>query len=395
MTVLHWISWVLFLTSALGISAVTALYPAAARALSRFRKQPNLSPPNGTHLRVTLLVVVRNAEALIGDKVDNALSLDYPRDRLDIVFFSDGSTDRTEEIIRARGQDRVRLVSCAAHLGKIRALNEAMHGCNGDIIVFSDADALLSEGALRTLVRHFEDPTIGGVCGQRVIRESGTQLREAQRDYIRFDSAVKVLETQIGSISSNDGKLYAIRRDLFQPIAEAVTDDLFVALSVVSQRRRFIYDPEALAYIRTPSRDRSHELARRRRIVSTSLRGIYLMKRLLNPIDYGFFAVSLAVNKILRRLVPVFLIVLLVSSLLLAMSFPVMLIPLLGQLLVYGAALVYPSLPHRHPQGLKPLYQAMALCHYFCLGNYGTLLGLIDFLRGRRITKWEPVKTDA
>ena len=256
--------------------------------------------------------------------------------------------------------------------------------------MFSDADALLDPDALRRLTRWFGDPEVGGVCGRRVLHKDAASLKEAQGRYIDLDSAIKRLESLRGSITSNDGKLYAMRRKLFQRIPPAVTDDLYTSLSVVRQGYRFVFEPSAVARIHVPSRSEAHELQRRRRIVGRSLRGIFAQRELLNPFRHGWFAVGLAVNKVGRRLLPVFLIVLLATSLVLAFRWPVFAAFAALQVAAYGAALLYPALPEAWQRTVPGRVAGAA--RYFCLGCLGTLLGFCDWVAGRRILKWDPVK---
>jgi cellulose synthase/poly-beta-1,6-N-acetylglucosamine synthase-like glycosyltransferase len=372
-----------------GILLVFLVYPLClwlcARRRAASQAEASLEP------RVSMLVAVRNAEACIGEKIQNSLGLDYPEERLEIVVVSDGSTDATEAIVRSVEGRRVKLRASSRHDGKTEALNQGIHSCSGEIVVFSDADAILERGALRKLIRHFSDSGVGGVCGQRGIQERKAALEAPQSRYIEFDSAIKVLESRSGSITSNDGKLYAIRKELFRPIAEAVTDDLYVALGVVRAGYRFVFEPEARAFVRLPSRNPAHEIERRKRIVSRSLRGILLTKELLNPFRYGMYAFGLAVNKVVRRLLPLCLLLLLAGTLGLSWRFPAMRAAFAAQALFYLLALSYPLVHRGLPPGLE---RAAALPFYFCVGNYGTLLGLIDFARGRKITKWDPKKTD-
>ena len=194
-------------------------------------------------------------------------------------------------------------------------------------------------------------------------------------------------------MTSNDGKLYAVRRSLFRPIAPGATDDLYACLSIVEQGRHFVFEPRARAWIRTPSRNPAHELVRRRRIVARSLRGIFLKRALLNPLRHGSFALQLFVNKVCRRLLPLFLVLLFGTSLALTLLEPHAawaLAALLLQLGFYALALAHLVLARKR----VPLIGALAsVAYYFCVGNLGTLLGLADFLRGREAVKWDPVKT--
>lgn len=377
--------------SLLGLLTFFVLHPLALWVL--FRLIPPTDRARADSLPgITLLVVVRNAGELIRDKLENALSLDYPSGKFDVVVYSDGSTDDTEQIARSYEGRQVRVLGSVEHHGKIPAMNTAIAQCSGEIVAFSDADAMIDRDALTRLAGHFAAPDVGGVCGRRIIGRDEAGLKEAQRRYIDLDSKIKEMENRIGGITSNDGKLYAIRRELYRPIPVAVTDDLYVALSVIAQGYRFAYEPEARAHVRVPSRDASHELQRRRRIVSQSLNGIFKLRKLLNPLESGWIAVELFLNKVLRRLIPFLLLMLLPSSLVLSFSRP-WIVPLLAaQLAFYWLGLSSPLLGGSASRHL--LGRAARVAYFFLVGQYGMMLGVLDFLTGRSVAKWDPVKTD-
>jgi len=370
--------------------ALFAAYPAALWIITRLR--PASAPGAATEPpSVSVLVAVRNGEAVIGDKIRNALAVGNPLGRFQVVVVSDGSTDGTDAVVRSLADPALTFLSFAEHVGKAAALNAGLAECRGEVVVFSDADAILEPGAIEALVRHFDDERVGGVCGQRVIARDGRSMRDAQKRYIRFDSAIKELESRLGRITSNDGKLYAIRRALFQPIPEAVTDDLFVCLSVIRQGYHFVFEPAARAMIRLPSRSPSHEVERRRRIVSRSLRGLGIMRPLLNPHRYGSYALGLLINKVLRRLLPLCLVLVLVATAMLSPRHPAAAVLLAVQGVFYAAALAYPALSRL----AGPASRLASVPFYFCVGSWGTLLGVADFLRGRKVARWDPRKADA
>jgi cellulose synthase/poly-beta-1,6-N-acetylglucosamine synthase-like glycosyltransferase len=384
----------LFVGSLSGVLLVFGLYPLVVTLSGWFRAGAAREPGGGAP-SASLLVALRNAEALAGEKMQNALALEPPG-ALEIVFVSDGSTDRTVEVLRAAAAGRAEVLEVVEHEGKAHALNLGAARCRHEILVFSDADALLAPDALRWLLGPFVDPAVGGVCGQRVIqRGEGGALSGAQGSYIAADSAVKRAESRLGSVTSNDGKLYAVRRELFRPIAPGATDDLYSCLSIVEQGRRFVFEPRALAFIRTPSRSARHELGRRRRIVSRSLNGIARKRALLNPLRHGFFAFQLLVNKVCRRLLPLFLVGLFLSSLALSArpEHVVARALLLLQLAFYALALAHPLLAHPLLARVPIVRKASSTAWYFCVGNLGTLLGLADFLRGKEAVKWDPIKS--
>ena len=388
--------------SALAVLLVFALYPTALFLRARAARTGigpavkasvhDACPTEGREPflpTVSVVTAVRDGETLIAEKLQNTFALDYPRDRLEIVCASDGSTDRTNAILEAASDRGVKAVILPDHEGKTAALNASVRQCTGDILVLTDADARLEPDAVRRLVRPLRDPAVGGVCGQRIIGEHSA-TRHAQSHYIELDSVVKRLESERGSLTSNDGKLYAVRRNLFPRIPPAVTDDLYVCLHVVRNRYRFVHEPLAAARIRLPSRGMRHELTRRRRIVGRGLRGIRHHRALLNPGRYGFYAVGLLVNKVLRRLLPLAMISFLLGTVLLAPRFMWARLLCFAQLTAYGAAALSPLFPRALARALPG--RLCSVLRYACVGNAGTLLGLIDFLTGRRLLKWDPVK---
>ena len=387
----------IFIVASLGIALVFVLYPLAL-AIAGAVSGKRFARSKRTSLRelpsVSVIVVVRNAERHIEAKIKNALEIDYPEDKYEILVFSDGSTDRTEAMVQSFADSRLLFLKSENHQGKIHGLNQAVGRCSGDILVFSDGDALLRADAIKKLVGHYSDPQIGGVGGQKVIREDAAGLRGAQALYVRLDSTIKRLESALGSITSNDGKLYSVRRSLFEPIPPATADDLCCCLTVVSHGKRFIFEPEAVAAIPAPSRNPGHELQRRRRIVCGSLVAMVARRRVFNPLSFGLYGLRLGINKIVRRLLPLNLILFLVSGLVLWHLHWIVRVVVSLQVLFYVTALSYPLLLQRL-QGDSPVRKVSQAAFYVCVGTVGTLLGLWDFVRGRRFEKWEPKRSGA
>ncbi|NJB67647.1 glycosyltransferase involved in cell wall biosynthesis/cellulose synthase/poly-beta-1,6-N-acetylglucosamine synthase-like glycosyltransferase [Desulfobaculum xiamenense] len=389
------LAWIVFALCVMGLAALFVLYPVLLTLRISFvrRGQPQqeqqTQPPT-----VTVIVAARNAAPLVGDKIANTLGLDYPADRLSLIIVSDGSLDGTFAVARAAADERTTVIEVPEHRGKIHALNLAVREARSDVLVFSDVDAILERDALLWLVAPLADDAIGGVCGRRVIGRDDVRLVLAQERYFHLDSLIKRLESRTGSLTSNDGKLYAVRRELFTPIPEAVTDDLYVALSVVEAGRRFVYEPAAIATVRVPSRTAPHELRRRRRIVGQSLRGVLLRPHLLLPTHYGMFAMGLFINKILRRMMPFLLAGLFASSIPLAAESAWVAVLLAAQTACYLLGALWPFL--RRAQGIAhALNRLSQTCFYVMLGNLGMTLGAWDFLCGRSAGRWEPEKDDA
>ena len=377
---------IIFFLSAAGILAPFVAGPAFIFILYliRGKKEVLLSD----HLpKLSIIIVARNAQDFAEQKLKNTLGLNYPADKLEIIFYSDGSTDNTKLIVPRFKDNNMHFYSSSSHCGKINGMNEAVEACSGEILIFTDIDVHLSPDSLLKLVPYFGDSTVGGVSGGQVVVKKGAKLEDAQNVYLRWGGALKAMENMLGCITTNNGSLYAMRRNLYQNIPPGVTDDLYACMSIILQHHRFLYNPDAKAFMNAPSKDIAHELSRRRRIVSTSIRGIFIAREILNPFKHGFVSISLFFNKVLRRFIPIFLITLLLSNILLLSSYSQAQTLLTLQCSFYFIALLYSVIIKTLPT--IPFFTKLSsLAYYFCLGNYGTMLGLIDWVRGKKISKW-------
>jgi len=352
----------------LGILVVICFYPVLLVALPRQESPPPPDPEEWPP--VTIITGARNAAGLLPAKLENFCALNYPPDRLTFLVASDASTDATREIITNANDPRIRLIEQTQRQGKAAAMNRAAEQAEGELLLFSDADAQLASDAVRKLVRHFDDPRVGGVCGLRVPTASASRHRNAQQTYISLDSRLKQIESVHGRISSNDGKIHMIRRRCFQPIPPDVTDDFYTGLSVIKQGYKLLFDAEARAEVRVPSKNLRKELSRRQRIVTRSLTCILRMRSLLNPHRFGLFACGLMINKIGRRLLPFFILLAGAGAVWMLAGQP----RILTMLIAAGAVVLAVS---RHAQ-------------YIAAGLAGTAWGVLGFLCGRRISVWDP-----
>ena len=361
----------------------SAFFP--CRALQKSPVMDNAAPS------LSFIVVIRNAELLIVEKINNLLALDYPQNSFEIIVFSDGSSDQTVTLAKTAEDPRIRVFESKEHIGKNQALNRAIDQATGEIVIFSDGDSLIESSSLRALLMPFADARTGGVCGKRVIQEKETKLSNAQQTYIAFDSWLKIRESECGSITSSEGKLSAVRRELLQTVAEGVTDDSYIAFCIIRQGYRFVFEPEARAFIHLPSRSALHEIDRRRRVVASSLRGIWLSRSLLNPLRFPFYSMGLLFNKIGRRFLPLLLIGIFICTLVLAQHSLLMQFILADELVfVFLPLLIFPVLPRKFRNTL--IGKIIGKLYYIIMGMIGTLLGTLDFLRGKTVTKWEPRK---
>jgi glycosyltransferase involved in cell wall biosynthesis len=336
---------------------------------------------------VSLIVSARNEVDAIGAKLDTLMALDYPREQLDVVVASDGSTDGTNEVVETFAAAGVRLLALP-RVGKAAALNAAVASSSGEIVVFSDANSLFAPGTLRALVAPFADPEVGGVAGdQRYLPADGAT---GERSYWSFDRLLKTYESRAGHVISATGAIYAVRRELFEPVPDAVTDDFVVSTGVIERGRRLVFAPDAVAYEPATSSDEA-EFGRKVRIMTRGFRGVLVRRALLDPRRHGFYAFQLLSHKVLRRLLVVPLAAVALASVALAGEGRLYRAALVAQAGFYGAAaiglLARDERIRRHP--------AVALPAFFCLVHGAALMALLNLLRGKRIDRWEPVRDAA
>jgi cellulose synthase/poly-beta-1,6-N-acetylglucosamine synthase-like glycosyltransferase len=277
--------------------------------------------------------------------------------------------------------------------GKIYGLNEAVRHAAGEILVFSDANSIYDKKALRALVRNFADPQVGGVAGNTTydVCPWSESSSRGENLYWSYDKWLKQLESLTDSIVSAHGAIYAIRRTLYRPIADAgVTDDFAISTAVVEQGYRLVFESEALACeVALPEARR--EFWRKVRIMTTGWRGLILRKALFNPFRYGFYSLVLFSHKLLRRLVPLSLLALFAISVLLSTSGKLYLAASVGQTLFYGLAGLGYLLRRAHVGQLKWIY----LPFFYCMANAAALVALVKLARGQRIELWQPQRHDA
>jgi cellulose synthase/poly-beta-1,6-N-acetylglucosamine synthase-like glycosyltransferase len=377
------VALVLFLIAGAVVVYIYFGYPALIYVLSRLRPRPvrtaDVTPS------VTIIVPVFDEEAVIGSKIGNSLSLDYPEEKIEVLVVSDGSTDATDEIVQSIDDPRVRLVRIPRS-GKAAALNRGVEEAGGEILLFTDANVELAPDAMRVMARAFGDPAVGGVSGKKkyVVREGTDATEQGENLYWKWDQWQKELESTIGSIFAADGTLYAIRRDLYVPIEDpAQADDIAISARVVLQGFRLIFEPRAVAFEDAPVEGRD-EFRRKIRVTNHSVRALLnLGSRLWTS---GFYSVELLSHKFVRHLIPFVLLLLLASSAWLAIDSRLFLVALLLQIAFYALALAGALSRHQTFGKLK----IFSVPYYFCLVNAAAFFGVLTIIGGRRHRTWSP-----
>jgi cellulose synthase/poly-beta-1,6-N-acetylglucosamine synthase-like glycosyltransferase len=357
-------------------------YPALLVALGRLRPRPRLRAPVAAP--VTLIVPAHNEAAAIAEKVANVRAGEY-EGPIEVIVASDGSTDGTAEAAREAGADVVlELPRC----GKTRALVAAAESASGELLVFTDADSLLEPTALAELTSAFADPSVGGVSGSEVrsLRSTSPGVARGEGLYWRYEHWIKRLEDHIGSTVSAAGGLYAVRAALFRaPAALDGADDFVVSTEVVRSGYRLAFEERARVEIALPE-EGAREFARKIRVMNQGLRAALALGPLLLPTRGGLYGLQVVSHKILRRLVPFFLVALLLSSALLAFRgwpWTVLLALQLGFYALAAGGLV----GRRSGWAKRPV---LWVPYYFCLANAAAGAAVVSVLAGVRYTEWEP-----
>lgn len=370
-------------TSVFWISAIAVIWPHLIYpfTLMVLRSRPHRTgtgqPP------VSLIISAFNEELVIGEKIENALELDYPPERLEIIVVSDFSTDGTDGIVASFADRGVRLLRMECRLGKSVGVTRAVQETTGEIIVFSDANSMYTSDALQRLVRHFADPAVGYVVGhQRYSTETGGAA-DSESLYWSFETWLKKQESRIGSVVGGDGAIYAIRAGQFEPLREDDISDFTLPLRIVVRGYRGIFDPLAVCTER-PAGGFESEFRRKVRIVTRSCRAILRVPQALNPLRVGVFAYELASHKLLRWFAPAFLVALGTSTVMLATrEQPIYVAAAVIQAGLYLAALAgaLPSLSR-----LRVFYLPL----YFVLMNAAAAAGVLGVVLGYRFSVWTP-----
>jgi cellulose synthase/poly-beta-1,6-N-acetylglucosamine synthase-like glycosyltransferase len=317
---------------------------------------------------------------VIENKVKNALSLEYPEGLLEVIVISDGSSDRTNEIISKFQDPRLVFKAFPERSGKTACLNRVLPQTKGDIILFTDANSMFPSDILPKLVRNFSDQNVGLVTGWTKY----AQLREDKETtgiYSRVEMQTKHWESLISSCVGADGAIFAIRKELYKPLDDHDINDFVIPLHVISQDKRVVLDPEVYCF-ETPSKGEGGEYRRQARITNRTLRAILKHPGFLNPFSYGYFSFFLLSHKLLRFLVPFFVAGTFLANLFLLSVSPIYIGLILIQLLFLGLGLA--SLA-RKVDG-----RVANVSKFFLITLAAQFIGWVRRFRGIPDTMWTP-----
>jgi cellulose synthase/poly-beta-1,6-N-acetylglucosamine synthase-like glycosyltransferase len=328
---------------------------------------------------ISLLIPAYNEDDVIARKIENSLALNYPADRLEIVVASDGSKDLTAEIAQKLADgNRVRVLAYTQNRGKIATLNASIPQLHGEIVVFSDASAMLPPDSVRRLIENFADPAVGAVSGlYKIVKADEVDVGKSEDFYWRYETFLKIQESRLASILGGHGQMHAIRKDLYPfPPPGTINDDYIIPVSVLSKGYRAVYEPTAVVY------EEAHEMTgfgRRIRIMAGNVQQLREIKGLLHPLRPMalFFFLS---HKVIRLVVPFAMLVALIANVLLLGSTFYLAI-FYAQLAFYLLAALGTVLP------LRP--KILMLPFYFTMINAAAFLGFYHAFTHLRGMAWK------
>lgn len=358
-------------------------YPVLLIVLDKLVKAKTLDIADITPT-VSLVVSCYNEVDVIEQKIKNCLSIDYPQHQLEILFVSDGSDDGTDEFIKKYCNERLRLIRQEGRLGKTMGLNLALAEANGEIVVFSDANAMYKENALRMLVRNFHNASVGYVVGAAIYKDDAESTAGCSENvYWQYEIFIKKIESKLHSVVGGDGAIYAIRKSLYEPLDQEDINDFVNPLQIIARGYRGIFDAEAICYEQTAG-DFDKEGKRKQRIVNRSFNGLMKNKTVLNPFKFGFYSLEVLSHKLLRWLIPFFILIAAAGIIALAQ----MKIEMFQWLLLLGILFSWSILLGKLLKDWSACPSILLIPYYFYLVNINSMKGVLQSLRGKVQITW-------
>jgi len=362
------------------------LYPIIVKALGLIRnRQINISSHIPT---ITFVISAFNEEEVIEEKIRNTLALNYPKEKLEIIVVSDHSTDRTDEIVTSFAKDGVLLLSRDVRRGKTAGLNDAVDKAVGDMIVFSDADSMYEVDALKKMAGYLSgNPSVGLVTGSTHYRsKTAGKIVVTTSMYMKLESFIKRQESNLNSCVGADGAIFAVRKTLYQRLQHDEINDLVIPLNVIHQGYRVVFHPD-LHCFEAPAADAMGEFKRQVRITNRTLRAIFRNAELMNIFKYPLFGFELISHKLLRFIVPFFMLVLFFVNLLLLGKETIYYVTLAAQMIVYSLSIIRYWQERRGREG-----KLLNIFYHFVMVNASIIGGWINFLNGNKSVMWNPQK---
>ncbi len=334
---------------------------------------------------VALIIPAYNEKYDVGEKVRNSLELDYPKDKLRIIFVTDGSDDGTPDVLKH--YNGIEVMHKPEREGKIAAINRVMPEIKEPFTIYTDANAMLSPQTVRTIIRHYQNPYVGAVAGEKRIRiqEAAQASAAGEGLYWKYESMLKTLDSELNSVVGAAGELFSIRTSLFQPVErDTILDDFMISLRISQQGYKVVYEQEAYAQ-EYPSQNVSEELKRKVRICAGGIQSIVRLKGLLNPLKYGLLTFQYVSHRVLRwSLAPISLLLMAIVSLPLMIQFGgIYTVMFVLQCAFYLMAVPGWILEHKHMR-----VKLFFVPYYFFIMNLAVFLGFFRYMKGQQSVLW-------
>ncbi|PWK53706.1 glycosyltransferase family 2 protein [Pleionea mediterranea] len=375
---------ILFWCVMVGVTYSYFLYPLFLKLLPKARRITTVTPASvdSDLPSLSFIITAYNEQTGIADKLENTLLANYPEQQLEIIVASDGSTDNTNSIVEKYSSKGVKLVNVAEQKGKENAQKAAIGSAKGEVIVFSDVSTRIEPTGLLIIASAFQDKSIGALSSEdRFITKHGEVAGEGA--YVKYEMWLRKQESQVKSLVGLSGSFFAARKQICNNWDISVPSDFNTALSCVEQGMAAVTVPNLLGFYPNIS-DESKEYQRKLRTVLRGMAALAVKRQVLNPFRFGVFSFLVISHKLMRWLVPVFLLLLIPLNMALLEQSVIYEIILMGQAVFYFIALTgWLSKSLRQNTVVKIIY-------FFTQVNLAIFHATIMFVRGKRITRWKP-----
>lgn len=386
MVIIFWISIFLIVYTFVGYGFVLYLLV----RLKRLFKKPFVFKTDAVLPSVTILIAAYNEQDTIEEKIQNTLQLSYPKELLQLIFITDGSSDETAA--RIRKYEQLTLLHQDQRAGKMAAIKRAIPYIEGEITVFTDANTFLNKEAINELVKHYQNPKVGAVAGEKriLVEETADASSAGEGFYWKYESKLKKWDYELYSNVGAAGELFSIRTALYEPVeSDTIIDDHMIAMRIAEKGYVIAYEPDAYA-METASADVKEELKRKIRIAAGGIQSILRLKKAANPFHQPVFTFQYISHRVLRwTITPFLLLLVFVLNGIIAFSSPFGFYQLLFvlQILFYGLSLVGFYFEQKNIR-----IKALFIPYYFCVMNYAVLAGLLRYYNKNQSAAWEKSK---
>lgn len=341
---------------------------------------------------VSFIVAAYNEEDCIDKKISNSLDQEYPTEKMELIFITDGSTDNTPDIIKKHPS--IQLLHSTQRKGKSEALNRAVQAAKHDVLLFSDANTILNKKATKNIARHYIDKKVGGVAGEKKVVTLTTEISEdvgsSEGLYWKYESFLKKIDSDFHTVVGAAGELFSVRKNLYETVSQdVILDDFIISMKVAQNGYRIQYEPDAFA-MELPSFSIKDEKKRKVRIAAGGFQAMCMLPQALYFWKHPKLSFLYISHRVLRwTLSPLSLILALIASFLLAVFFSATIYKVLFllQVIFYSCALVAHVLPL-----LSKRVKILQLSYYFVFMNISVIQGFFRFLLGKQPSAWEKVK---